>query len=816
MHLSELRLGLRRLIRRPVFAVSTLALIGCTLGIAVTAGSVAEATLWRSLPYADEDRLVALYWSREDLGIPDMSLSLVEARELTGRTSAFEGVAATQTPIHVTLVADEGPAHLTAGLVMPEAFELLGVQPLLGRGFDAEEGENGTSSSAVVLGHAAWQRLFGGSPSALRAALVINGREWTVVGVLPPRRSLAPEQSEPIDVWFPMGVAEEFMGEGVFTAPTANSFRANARLREGTAADALPAELERVAEALARDYPATHAGWRFRADPLRDRVLGSSSGPVIALFLGAVLFCGVAVLNLASLLYQRSEGDALDIAIRRAVGATGARIRALRATDALVSGVLAAAVATALTFTGFAVVNQSSLLQLPEHVTLAFGWPHLLALITLSVGGTLVVGALAGAASDARGVDRLTAASASAAAPRRRARSTLLALWLQVTLSTSLTVGAIATLRSLDELHDMGAGVDAAGVLTARANVPRDLFTTDEVARRARELVEQARDLPDVRDAFVWSPELPTDAHMFTRLRVEALAEVDDSAPLLARYHTVSPGAVGALGLRLIAGRDMSDDDFTGGRRVVMVSASAAERWWGAAEAALGQRIRRSSHTEWSDVIGVVADAPLSGRFGPGSDNTLDVFFMFDQDPRSTFLVFVASERERVDVEELRATSASVLPGVPLYDVRSMADALRDQERGHRSTATLSGIYAIASLLLASIGLAGSTMLLLGRRRAEVGIRLALGATRPRVVVELMQGSLLAIGTGILAGVPLARAGLGLLDPVILRVGPDDLLSHLGAALTLGGCAVLSVVAASLTSVRRDPVRSLIDSRGRF
>ena len=812
--MNAMRLSFRSLRRRPVFTVFAVGLLGTTLGLAVTAGSVAYVTLWRAMPYADEDRLVALYWSRDDLGIPDMSLSLVETLELTARTSAFEAVAATQTPINVTLSTQEGSSHLAAGLVTPDAFQVLGIRPLPGRGFRPDEGERGTPTDAVVLSHAAWMRLFGGRPDVPGASIVLNQRARTVVGVLPPRLSLAPERAEPVDVWFPMGVAEEFLGAGVFSTPAAASFRANARLREGLAAEDLRAEMERVGAAVGRDYPATHEGWQFRAEPLRARVVGSAAGPVAALFLGGALFCGVALVNLASLLRQRSDEGARAVTIRRALGATGNDIQRLRAAEAIALAGLAAAVAAAVTHVGLSVATGSDLLQLPAHVSLGWSWMHVLTIVASSLAGTLGVGTLTGVAADAR-LGALRVAGVDTVHGWRRHTPTL-ALALQVTLSMSLTVGALAALRSLGDLRGMDVGIDADGLLSARVDVPRDLRSIAEVAQDARDLTQRARELAGVSGAAIWSPEVPTDAHTFTRARLESAPGGGDRDPVVARYHTVSPGAIGALGIRIIAGRDMHEDDRTGGRRVALVSASAAELWWGGAEAALGQRIQRLAHTEWSDVVGVVADVPLSGRFGPGSDNTLDVFFMFDQDPRTTFLVLVKSERESVDIEGLRMAAGSVMPGVPLHDFRWMADRLREQERGHRSTATLGGLYAAASLLLASVGLVGSTLLLLGRRRGEVGLRQVLGASRPRVVLELLRGSMFAVSVGIVAGVFFARAGLGLVDPVILRVGPADPVSHFGAAAILGGCALIAMVAASLSTVRRNPAQNLMDMPGRL
>jgi predicted permease len=648
-------------------------------------------------------------------------------------------------------------------------------------------------------------RLFGGQSGAVGASIVLNQRSRVVVGVLPPGTTLAPDRADEIDVWLPMGLAEEFLGEGIFASPTARSFRASARLREGVGADDLAPELARVGAAVASDYPGTLEGWAFRADALRDRVIGRSEGPVMVLLLGGILFCCVALVNLTALFHQRSLVEARSTTIRLALGATSGDVRRARVADGVVLGGLAAGVASALGYVGFRSVDTFQLLALPDHVALDWRWTHVVVTGALAVSGALVVGAISSAvAGSGRGADSRTPAWRGV-----RPRNSSLALGVLVALSMSLTVGALAMLRSWNELRGASTGILTEGVLTARMEVPRELMLTPDGGRGAREVVERIRELPGVTHASVWSPEIPTDAHTFTRALLESAPGSEEREPVLARYHTISAGAASAIGLRFVTGRDMSAADVSSGRRVALVSASAAVAWWGGTEAAVGQRMRRPAHSEWSDVVGVVADAPLSGRFGPGSENTLDVFFAFDQDPRATFVVLVHGDPLSLDQDDLRGAASVGFPGVPIYDFRWMDDRIREQERMHRSTAALGSVYAAMSLLLAAVGLVSSTLLLLGRRRAEVGVRQVLGGTRARVAVEVLRGNIVAVAVGIVAGSLLARQGLSWIDPVVLRVGPSDVVSHLGAAATLAASAVLAFAAGAVSSVRADLARSL-------
>jgi predicted permease len=808
MEWRDLSLSVRRLITRRYFAASAILLIGASVGIVVTMGTVVWEVLIQALPYPEEDRLVFLYWSRPDPPIPDMSLSLRVTRELPERTDAFEVLGATLTPLSATLRTGEGPAHLRAGLATPESFEVLRLQPFLGRAFLPAEGEPGASTRVAVLSHEAWQRLFGGTDEAVGASLNIDGAEWSVVGVLPPGLSLAPERAEPVDVWFPTGASQEVLGRDAFESPGAAWFRTTGRLTEAAAAAPLSTELDRVAAGLASDYPATHEGWRFNADRLRDRVNGSTD-PVVALGLGAILFWAIALLNLLGLFVQRSEEDARDTAIRIAVGASAGRIWGHRLSDALVIGAAGGVLATVTSWLGLVVLRGADPLQLPAHVTLGLGWTQLLRIGVLSLAGPVAVAGIAGAAIDSSLTTQLRSGLRTALGGRRRRAHAALAL--QVAVCAVLSVGAVSAARSLYELRSRDVGVASVGVLSARMEVTPDLLTPEEIARRAGDLVREVRDLPSVDDAFVWSPALPTEARTYTALRIESPTEPLDEEEAVARYHTTSAGAVTAFGLRVTHGRDISEEDRDAGHRVALVSESAARAWWGEPGRALGQRIQRTVHDEWSEVVGVVADAPLSGRFGPGSANTLDVYFMFDQDPRNAVLLLAVSPHRDLDVRALQRAVATAFPQVPLYDVRWMQDRVREQERVHNSTAWLSGAYALAALLLAAIGLAGASALVAQRRRVEIGLRQALGASRLTVILWLVLPGLAAGGVGLAGGALVARWGLGLVDPVVLTVGPADVTSYAASLSVLAISVALALAGPTLASVRRPPAECLAE-----
>ncbi len=793
-------MALRRLVRTPAFSAASILLIGGLCSIPIAVGTAAHAVLWRSNPYDPDGRLAFLYWSNDELAIPDMAVSLVIVDELRNRSDALGQISVTSAPWNAVLSAPAGPVHLTSGIASPETFEVLGIHPQLGRAFSADEGVRGGGEEAVILSHEAWQEHFGQAPSVIGTAATINGLTRTIVGILPPRRSLAPETTQQVDVWFPIGAAESVLGQPAFSSAAYRVFRATATLREDVHLNTLEAELDRLTTSLAADYPETLRGWRLNADPMRDRVIGRVGQPLAALLFGSLLLFAVSTVNLSGLFLQRAFTRQGEVITRVALGAESGQIAQLRLADGVVIGLAAGLLAVALTAIGVRVFDQGALLTLPNHVSLSFGVAHVVAAVLASVLTGVTASVLAGLVAD-RTIAGRPASSRTFVIGGSTGRLRL-GLALQILMTTVLAVGAVSLIRSHQALRGTDTGMATRSLLTARLDIPSNSLDPAEIASRAGRLVDELAGLPEAHDAWIWSPHVPSDARMFTRLVLqEPPAGAGESLPV-ARLQSPSAGTITQLCIPVIHARDFQTADRSTGRRVALVSRSAARTWWGSEERALGRQIRRTAHDAWSEVIGVTADARFSGRYGPGSTNFMDVFFLFDQEPRSTPVIFVSTDAGGVDATELTRTARLEFPDVPLHDLRRLEDRLREQEQVHRAAATLTGFYALAALVLAIIGLVGTTLLHVARGRIEAAIRQALGASPLRVAVGVMRPSIVAIAAGVGLGLFVATEVMTLVDPEVLTVGARDAASYLIAGLVLVVVGLVGVCVPGLMSVR--------------
>lgn len=804
-----IRIAARRAARRPYFSLAVIVLLGGTLGIATTVGGLARAALGTALPFANEGRLVVLTeWSAEH-DVEEMASSLPSVEEWRRRSRLFEEVGATRAQLSLTLEAADGVARVSGGLVTPELFGVLGVDPVLGRSFTAEEGRAGAHEPAVILGHGFWLERLGGDAGAVGRSLAIDGRQRTVVGVLGEGQDLAPGYPEVVDVWLPMGWAEAVLGRPVLTSRVHRSFRAIGRLRPGVTEEDLSEELDRISDQLAADFPDASEGWRWQAESLRDVILGPVRGPVAALFGGGLTLLAVGFVNLLGLFVQRARDGEVEIATRLALGGTWRDVAHLQGLEAALLGLAAAVLATAITAAGLGSIPAWSPVDLPPHVDVGFGPIHGLVAALVALVLALAVGA-ASIGVVARHADILvTTAGRQRRSLRGVSRGSRLTLGFQVALTTVLAVGAAATMRSYAGLSGADAGVARDGLMTLRLDVPAEARADEELVPVTDEILRQLTDHPSVERAVLWTPHVPSEATWFTRVRLADRPEVRDAELPAVRFHTVSPGAVEALGLDIVAGRDMTLHDRESGRRVVLVSESAAREWWGEDDA-VGKQLRRWNHDAWSDVVGVVADAPLSGRQGEGSDFRRDVYFLYGQDLQR-YLVVPASARDgaRLAEADLRAAVSAAAPDLPVYDVRSMDDRLTEQEAVTRSTAFLGITYAMAAIFLAAVGLYGSISYTVCQRRAEIGLRQALGANTLRVTTELTASSLVTVLVGWVGGLVVAWYGLGLMDATLFNIGRGDFPSYAFASFVLLGVAGAALGYPALQGARKNPAASL-------
>jgi putative ABC transport system permease protein len=796
---TDLLHAVRLLRKHPGFAAAVLVTLALGIGANAAVFTILNAVLLRPLPYADPDRLLRVWESNPKRGWTSFSASQPNFIDWREQSVSFERLAASNT-LPFNLTGGGEAERVPAMAVTHEFFPMLGVSPLLGRSFLPEEDTPGQGEQVVVISQGLWQRRFGGDPSIVGRAILLNDAPHTVVGVVPEF------YWRPFELFVPLR-PDPSMSRGD------HRLSVYGRLKAGVTLQQAQAEMTGIAERLARQYPDSNAESTVRLETFYDWAVPPDSRRGLYVLLAAVaLVLLIACANVASLLLARATRRSREIATRAALGASRARlVRQLLAESLLlatVGGGLGLLVARwgidALGVTAGAAVPRADEISLDARV--------LLFTLGLSLLTAIVFG-LAPALRATR-VDFHTTLKegASTSASRQRARSALVVA--EVALSLVLLVGVGLLLRSLVALLDVAPGFETRHLLTASINLPDARYpkAKEFVAFHSR-LMERLRGLPGVTAASVSSGLPLDDGDTVMEVHVDGAVVPADGQNPSARWRLVSPGYFRTMGIPILSGRDLEERDIaeTGPDRreirgVVISEAMARICWPGQ------DPIGRQFHP-WSPknaavtVVGVAGDVRLRAldttpepavymSFTLGTWNPMQVVMRTTGDPEAL-------------AGTLRTEVRAIDPGVPVAGIRTMDDVIEGSTASRRFTMTLLGVFAGVAVLLAGIGLFGLMAYLVAQRTHDIGVRMALGARHGDILRLILGHAMLLAGLGILAGVAGALALTRTMGSMLFGVGARDPLTLAATALLLGLVALAASWVPARRAVRVDPMVAL-------
>jgi putative ABC transport system permease protein len=806
-HLAQdLRFTFRMLRKTPGFTAIAILTLALGIGANTAIFSFVYGVLLAPLPYQNPSQLIVLNETTPRVG--NVSTSYPNFLDWRTQSKSFSQMAYVQ-EMSFNLAGISQPENITGDAVSPNFLSMMGVRPLLGRDFDPSEEKPGTAP-VVLLSYPLWQSHFGGDRGAVGRTVTLDGRSFTIVGVLPPNyRWLAKT-----NVMLPIGIWATNNSDATERSDRGDSTVVG-RLSPGITLPQARAEMEGIAAELAKEYPAANDQFGVRLQSIRDAYV-SDTRQAILILLGAVMFVLlIACANVANLFLVRGAARTKEIALRIAFGASRSRIIRQMLTESFALAFLGGVLSLALAIGGI-----HGMTRLIPTDTLSGASVNLNGAVLLFTAGVVVLAAfifglapaLHSTKQDVQSELKEGGRTASAGAAQNRLRGVLAIA--EISLALILLVGAGLMMKSLYRLLSVDPGVRTEYVLTMEMYLSAQRYAKDPaVLNFWQQLLDRVRALPGVESAAVGTNIPLTDNHGRTDITIEGMALPKPGSFPHPDVHTVSPDYVRTMGMALERGRTFTDADNEHGQLVAMVNAKLARQFW-PNEDPIGKRFlwghfKPDSKTppKWITVVGVVGDTKLYGLANP---SRLEVYDPFRQDANSDMDLVVKSRLDSATLtSEIRGAVTSVDKDEPIFNIATMNELRSNSVATRRLTLILLGLFSALALVLAAIGIYGVISYSVAQRTHEIGIRMALGAQHSDVLrMVLRQGgeiALIGIAIGLVAAFGLTR----LMSNLLFSVRASDPATFAAVAILLALVALLACYIPARRAMRVDPMVAL-------
>lgn len=808
--------GIRQVLRSPGASMMALAVIA--LGIATTTSIfvLVNGVVLRPLSHRDPDSLVIIGQTDPSLGdtrVPMSWPNFVDLRAAGG--TGVADMAAFRWPASLRVSAGESPEIAGVSPVTGALFGLLGNRPVLGR--TIEEADEAAEAHVAVLDYRYWNTRYGADRTILGNTITIEGQAFAIVGVMGP------------DFEFPTPSADVFIQLREVPAMADRDTRfigVVGRMAPGVSLGQARQRMSRAMERLVVAWPEANEGNGVRLDPLRAVVIGDSE-PAMLLLLGAVvLLLLLSCASVANLLLARMAGRSGEMAVRRALGAGRGRIAAQILAEGLVLAVVGGAVGLLLSFGLTRLLLDFVPAGLPRIGTVGFDARAFVFAATATVGSGVLFGmapAIRGSALRAGEMLRRTAVGVVGPTHQRLLRVLVAA---QIALTVVLLVGAGLMVNSFVRLVTVDSGLDPDRVVTLRVGLPQDYESPGRVDGFFAELVERASAIPGVSAAgATWA--LPfTNDWASGRVTVEG-APRPRGEEILAGLIPVRGRYFAATGMRLVGGRAFepadyararatvptSDEEPPPGESIAVINQAAARTMWPGVETVIGRRFRRGRADEesaWITVIGVVADAKRSALSEPAEP---EIYRMHPEAlwARDMSLVVRTDADPLTLVASLRRIVQDLDPALAVRQVGRLSDFVSRSVAEPRFRTLVVAAFAAASLVLALAGIYGVLSFAVSLRTREIGIRMALGAGRGRVLAAVLREGGLVVTAGLAVGLAMTAGGAGLVRSQLFGIGPFDLPTWLGVTVLTAASGLLACWLPATRASRVPPATAMRD-----
>jgi putative ABC transport system permease protein len=823
--LSDLRFVVRQLVKSPGFAITSVLMLAFGIGATTAIFSIVEAVLLRPLPFPDSGQLMVLSDTLAGVNVggnSEVGVTVPDIKAYTRQNQGFSSLGAYQGAGY-ELSGNGEPAQVNASRLTAGVFPALGVNPLLGRFFTADEDEH--SQQVAVLSYSAWMNRFHSDPKILGAKILLDRKPFIVIGVMPRNFEfpLVTGQLNRSELWVPMSFTP---GELTPGAAGNWSYSMVGRLKPGVSAKQAESDAETVAQEIMRNYPAMMANFRISAvvRPLQLETTEQAKPLLRTLFLAVGVVLLIACVNLAGLMLVRAIRRQREIAVRLALGARAGALLRQAVLESLVLSASGGALGLIMAAVALRVGKSMLPESLPRISEIGLNWQVVGFALALGVVTGLVCGlapAFAALRTNVNANLKEGGRSGSEGGGHARLRSALVVA--EIAIALMLLTASFLLLRSFEKMRSVDLGYQPQHVTTAAYGLPQKQYEKQsQIDIFNRELLNRLNALPGVKATALTSllPAGPNNNNQ--TFVVDGYTPPKGADMNLATVSQVIGNFFPAMGISLLRGRLFTEADRHGSQQVLIVNHKLAQHFWPGQDP-IGKRLHIGTpemQTPWLTIIGEVADTKLTSPDEPSKEQ----YYMLedqaeddagalgsptDLNGNGGYIVLRSSLPPEQMENAMRATVRSLDPLLPLTQVQTMEEAVSQSEAPRRFNTVLIGSFALAAVLLAVLGIYSVIAFSVAARVQEMAIRMALGSQRRAIMGLVMQsGAKLAV-IGCVIGLAGAAAASGLLRSLLFGVSPFDPLVMAASAISV---LLLAVAASGMPALRAasiEPMRAL-------
>src|SRR2546423_1524163 len=802
--LQDARYALRMLGKNPAF--TSIAIIALALGIGANSAifSVVNAVLLRPLPFKHPEQLVMVWENAAHLGFPRNTPSPANFLDWQKQAQSFAGMAAmAERSFNLTGVGE--PERLEGRRVSANLFDLLGVPPLLGRAFVPADDNPG--SHVLLLSCSLWQRRFGSDQSVIGRAITLNGKSYTVVGVMPPLVQLPGYENRHDQLWVPIAFPPDE------AAQRGNHFlEVIARTKPGITLKQAQAEMETISARLAQQYPDYNTRIGAVVIPLHEQVVGDIK-PALLVLLGAVGFVLlIACANVANLLLARAAVRQKEIAVRLALGANQSRLIRQFLTESVLLAMFGAGLGLLLAFLGLRALRTFIPASISQVETINIDARVLIFTALVAVMTGIAFGlAPAVQGSHLNLNDTLKEGGRDSAGGSKGNRARSLLVIGEVAVSFVLLIGAGLLINSFFHLRNLDPGFRADHLLTMKVDLSEGKYPDRE--RRAAffdEVMRRVRELPGVQSAAV-ADNLPLtfNGNSMT-IGVEGVTDPPPGQRPDVIFRAIGPGYFNTMAIPIVGGRDFTDQDKADSKDVVVISEKTAQHFWPGQDP-IGKRLKPGSSTsksEWREVIGILKEVRQKDLIAPPK---MQMYFSYRQPKEiaaNPLLVHTTIAPMSL-AGSVRNAIWSVDKDQTVAQIDTMDHIVTEAVARQRFSMVLLGVFAALALLLASVGIYGVMSYSVAQRTREIGIRMALGAGRADVLQMTVGQGLKLVGAGMILGLGAAFLLTRVMATLLYGISATDPITFIGISVVLLAVAILASYVPALRATKIDPMLAL-------